>query len=113
MTTDVGSLTPDDKLLVLVRAEAKIVESRDSKNRALRVIRSARDHLSKAAALRAEAGRLGIEIEVGEVDELVAILLPYIGGLESKGMILAVSTQEGGFSFLEPSEDTPSGRTIR
>ena len=32
-----------------------------------------------------------------------------IKGLESNGMILAVSTEDGKFSLLEPSEDIPEG----
>ncbi len=36
-----------------------------------------------------------------------------IRGLESQGMILAVSTSEGGFSLLEPTADVPPGSGIK
>jgi|TARA_Y100000310_G_scaffold342803_1_gene447522 methionyl-tRNA synthetase len=36
-----------------------------------------------------------------------------IRGLESQGMILAISTPEGGFSLLVPETDIPSGSSIR
>ncbi len=36
-----------------------------------------------------------------------------IRGLESNGMILAVSTEDGKFSLLETSNDIPAGETIK
>jgi len=35
-----------------------------------------------------------------------------IKGLESNGMILAVTTTEGGFSLLTPEQEVPSGSTL-
>jgi hypothetical protein len=32
-----------------------------------------------------------------------------IRGLESNGMLFAISTPEGGFSLLEPNEQIPAG----
>ncbi len=47
---------------------------------------------------------------VGKKCMFVANLEPrMIRGLESQGMILAVSTPEGGFSLLEPNDDIPAG----
>jgi len=36
-----------------------------------------------------------------------------IRGLESQGMILAVSTEDGGFSLLEPNNEIPVGAKAR
>ena len=47
---------------------------------------------------------------VGRKCMFVANLEPrMIRGLESQGMILAVSTEEGKFSLLEPSDEIPAG----
>ncbi len=36
-----------------------------------------------------------------------------IRGLESQGMILAVSTEDGKFSLLEPNSEIPAGARVR
>ena len=47
---------------------------------------------------------------IGKKCMFVANLEPrVIRGLESQGMILAVSTEEGKFSLLEPKDDIPVG----
>lgn len=47
---------------------------------------------------------------VGKKCMFVANLEPRtIKGIESQGMILAVSTEDGKFSLLEPSEEIPAG----
>lgn len=47
---------------------------------------------------------------VGKKCMFVANLEPrVIRGLESNGMILAISTSEGAFSLLSPSDDIPAG----
>ncbi len=47
---------------------------------------------------------------VGKKCMFVANLEPrVIRGLESQGMILAVSTEDGNFSLLTPNEDIPAG----
>ena len=47
---------------------------------------------------------------VGKKCMFVANLEPrVIKGLESQGMILAVSTEDGKFSLLEPNNDIPAG----
>lgn len=49
-------------------------------------------------------------ILVGKKCMFVANLEPrVIRGLESQGMILAVSTDDGNFSLLTPNEDIPAG----
>lgn len=51
---------------------------------------------------------------VGKKCMFVANLEPrMIRGLESNGMILAVTTPDGGFSLLEPSTDVSAGATAR
>lgn len=50
------------------------------------------------------------QVLVGKTVMFVANLEPRtIRGLESQGMILAVSTPEGGFSLLEPNSTIPPG----
>lgn len=50
------------------------------------------------------------QVLVGKTVMFVANLEPrIIRGLESQGMILAVSTPEGGFSLLEPNSTIPPG----
>lgn len=59
--------------------------------------------------------------EYTECDSLIGKKFPFIinleprviRGLESNGMILAVSSEDGLFSFLEPSSDVPAGSSIR
>lgn len=54
------------------------------------------------------------ETLVGKKFPFVVNLEPrVIKGLESDGMILAVSSADGEFSFLEPSSDISSGSGIR
>lgn len=51
---------------------------------------------------------------VGKKCMFVANLEPrVIKGLESNGMILAVSTEDGKFSLLTPNEDIPVGTSAR
>jgi methionyl-tRNA synthetase len=51
---------------------------------------------------------------VGTTCAFVANLEPRtIRGLESQGMILAVSAQEGQFSLLKVSEDIPAGTKVK
>jgi len=58
--------------------------------------------------------------EYAEPDTLVGKKFPFIINLEprtirgliSNGMILAVSSDDGEFSFLEPSSDIPPGSSI-
>jgi len=51
---------------------------------------------------------------VGRKCMFVANLEPrVIRGLESQGMILAISTEDGRFSLLEPSGDIPPGATAK
>jgi methionyl-tRNA synthetase len=51
---------------------------------------------------------------VGRKCMFVANLEPrMIRGLESQGMILAVSTEDGKFSLLEPSDEIPTGAKAR
>ncbi len=55
-----------------------------------------------------------IEVLVGKKCMFVANLEPRtIRGLESQGMILAVSTDDGKFSLLEPQSDIPPGTTAK
>jgi len=59
--------------------------------------------------------------EYAEPDTLVGKKFPFIvnleprviRGLESNGMILAISSDDGSFSFLEPSSDVSAGSSIR
>lgn len=51
---------------------------------------------------------------VGKKCMFVANLEPrMIKGIESQGMILAVSTEEGGFSLFEPNDTIPVGASAR
>lgn len=51
---------------------------------------------------------------VGKKCMFVANLEPrVIRGLESQGMIMAVSTEDGKFSLLEPSGDIPPGTSAK
>ena len=58
--------------------------------------------------------------EYAEADSLIGKKFPFIvnleprviKGLESNGMILAVSNDDGAFSFLEPSPDTKAGSSV-
>jgi methionyl-tRNA synthetase len=51
-----------------------------------------------------------INVLVGKKCVFVANLEPrMLRGIESQGMILAVSTEDGKFSLLEPSADIPPG----
>jgi methionyl-tRNA synthetase len=51
---------------------------------------------------------------VGKKCMFVANLEPrVIRGLESQGMILAVSTEDGKFSLLEPNDEIPAGAKAR
>lgn len=51
-----------------------------------------------------------IQVLVGKKCMFVTNLAPRpMMGLESNGMILAVSTEDGKFSLLEPSADIPEG----
>ncbi len=51
---------------------------------------------------------------VGKKCMFVANLEPRtIRGLESQGMILAISTEDGKFSLLEPNEEIPEGTKAR
>lgn len=51
---------------------------------------------------------------VGKKCAFAANLEPrVIRGLESKGMILAVSTEDGKFSLLEVKQDIPAGGTVK
>lgn len=53
-------------------------------------------------------------ILVGKHCMFVANLEPrIIRGLESQGMILAVSTEDGKFSLLEPNNEIPAGTKAR
>ncbi len=55
-----------------------------------------------------------IEALIGKKCMFVANLEPrVIRGLESQGMILAVSTEDGKFSLLEPNGDIPAGTTAK
>ena len=55
-----------------------------------------------------------IEVLVGKKCMFVANLEPRtIRGLESQGMVLAISTEDGKFSLLEPAEDIPAGTTAK
>jgi len=55
-----------------------------------------------------------ISVLVGKKCMFVANLEPrVIRGFESQGMILAVSTESGGFSLLEPSDEIPVGARAR
>ncbi len=55
-----------------------------------------------------------IETLIGKKCMFVANLEPRtIRGLESQGMILAVSTEDGKFSLLEPNNDIPAGTTAK
>ena len=50
------------------------------------------------------------EVLIGKKCMFVANLEPrMIRGLESNGMILAVSTDDGKFSLLEPNDEIPAG----
>lgn len=59
--------------------------------------------------------------EYAECASLVGRKFPFIinleprtiRGFESNGMILAISSEDGTFSFLEPSSDVPAGSGIR
>lgn len=59
--------------------------------------------------------------EYAAADALVGRRFPFIlnlepriiRGLESQGMILAVSSADGAFSFLEPSSEVPPGSVIK
>lgn len=59
--------------------------------------------------------------EYTEPDALIGRKFPFIinleprmiRGLESNGMILAIFSNEGSFSFLEPTSDISSGSTIQ
>ena len=51
---------------------------------------------------------------VGKKCMFVANLEPrVIRGIESQGMILAVSTEDGKFSLLEPNNEIPAGSRAR
>ena len=51
-----------------------------------------------------------IQVLIGRKCMFVTNLEPrVIRGLESNGMLFAVSTEDGKFSLLEPSEDVPPG----
>ncbi len=51
-----------------------------------------------------------VDVLVGKKCMFVANLEPrVIRGIESQGMILAVSTEDGKFSLLEPTNDIPIG----
>jgi methionine--tRNA ligase beta chain len=51
---------------------------------------------------------------IGKKCMFVANLEPrMIRGFESQGMILAVSTEDGKFSLLQPNEDIPAGTRAR
>lgn len=51
-----------------------------------------------------------IQVLIGKKCMFVTNLEPrVIRGLESNGMLFAVSTEDGRFSLLEPSEDIPPG----
>jgi methionyl-tRNA synthetase len=55
-----------------------------------------------------------IETLVGKKCMFVANLEPRtIRGLESQGMILAVSTEDGKFSLLSPNDDIPAGTSAK
>lgn len=55
-----------------------------------------------------------IEVLIGKKCMFVANLEPRtIRGLESQGMILAVSTDDGKFSLLQPSDDIPAGTSAK
>lgn len=55
-----------------------------------------------------------IETLIGKKCMFVANLEPRtIRGLESQGMILAVSTEDGKFSLLEPNSDIPAGTVAK
>lgn len=55
-----------------------------------------------------------IEILVNKKCMFVANLEPrIIRGLESQGMILAVSSEEGKFSLITPDNDVPSGTSAK
>ncbi len=55
-----------------------------------------------------------MEVLVGKKCMFVANLEPRtIRGLESQGMILAVSTEDGKFSLLEPGSEIPPGTTAK
>lgn len=55
-----------------------------------------------------------IETLVGKKCMFVANLEPRtIRGLESQGMILAVSTEDGKFSLLSPNDDIPPGTSAK
>ena len=55
-----------------------------------------------------------ITVLVGKKCMFVANLEPrVIRGLESQGMILAVSTKEGKFSLLEPRDEIPPGTSAK
>ncbi|MCX6736378.1 MAG: hypothetical protein NTZ13_04830 [Candidatus Parcubacteria bacterium] len=55
-----------------------------------------------------------ISVLVGKKCAFATNLEPrIIRGLESNGMILAVSTEDGKFSLLETNNDIPAGETIK
>ena len=55
-----------------------------------------------------------VDILIGKKCMFVANLEPrVIRGLESQGMILAVTTEDGKFSLLEPNIDIPAGASAR
>lgn len=55
-----------------------------------------------------------IEVLIGKKCMFVANLEPRtIKGLESQGMILAVSTEDGNFSLIEPNIDIPAGTVAK
>lgn len=55
-----------------------------------------------------------ISILVGKKCMFVANLEPRtIRGFESQGMILAISTEDGKFSLLEPNDEIPAGTRAR
>ncbi len=63
----------------------------------------------------------GIRTYLADPQSLVGRTFPYlinleyrtIRGIESQGMLLAASTEEGGFALLEPSPVLPPGTRIK
>lgn len=63
----------------------------------------------------------GIATYFSDPEKLVGIKCMFVSnleprtikGLESQGMIMALSTEDGKFSLLQPTEDIPAGTTAK
>lgn len=63
----------------------------------------------------------GIAMYFPEIDKLIGVKCMFVSnleprtirGLESNGMIMALSTEDGKFSLLSPSDDIPAGTSAK